>query len=124
MKIEYGCTVRVDRVVIKSSAEISSALDRLSDFTTVRDHVLRNIGASQFKQPYVRVREMINTGSKTKLFISYYPRYRRLAAIRIAVVPDDCAGLKRLELERIMQAFAPCQLVIVEIAFDFSRGSL
>src|SRR5439155_8096939 len=115
---------RVDRVVIKSSGEMANALEQLPpDLTTLCDHARNNIDERRFQEPYGRVRVMFNPVSKTKLFISYQPRYRQVAAIRIAMVPDDLSGLRKPELERIMQAFAPSHLVVVEIAFDFSLGS-
>ena len=98
-------------------------MEQLPDFTTLRDHARNNAHERRFQEPYGRVREMLSAVSKTKLFINYQPRYRQVAAIRIAVVPDDLPGLRRPELERIVQAFAPSHLVIVEIAFDFCLGS-
>ena len=121
--MEHQCALRVDRVVIRSAGELANALEQLRNFTTLCDHARNNIHERRFQEPYGRVREMLNPISNTKLFVSYQPRYRQLAAIRIAVVPDDSSGLRRPELERIMRAFAPSQLVIVEIAFDFCWGS-
>jgi hypothetical protein len=121
--MRYRCTQRVDRVVIKSSGEMANALEQLSDFATLCDHARNNVHERRFQEPYGRVREMFNPVSKSKLFINYQPRYRQVSAIRIAVVPDGLTGLRRPELERIMQAFAPSHLVVVEIAFDFCLGS-
>jgi hypothetical protein len=124
-----GCVIRVDRVVFTSGLALPMALDGLSGFTTVRDHALRNIGQSRFGQPYGRVREMIDTVTRTRLFINYNPRFRQLPGLRVTVVPDDASGMQRPELEEILSAFAPYEfpeggLRVVEVASDFTRRGM
>jgi len=113
------CIVRADRQVFTSEIELAAALQALLDFRTERDHALRNAEAPLFWTAYARVRRLINDQTKTKLFINYRPRFRRLASIRVAIVPDDIAGLRRPEFEMILRAFEPYRLVHVELAIDF-----
>lgn len=113
------CVVRLDRVVIVSRADLKEAIRRLRHFRTQSDVVLRNM--DQPFGAYGRSRRMNNDATGTELFINYRPRFRRLAPLRVGVVPDDVKGLQRPELESILRAFEPHQLVIVEIAVDFSR---
>ena len=115
------CIVRADRQVITSETDLAAALRELSDFRTERDYALRNTEAPVFWTAYARVRRLVNDETKTKIFINYRPRYRRLAPIRVAIVPDDFAGLRRPEFERILRAFEPYRLVHVELAIDFPR---
>jgi hypothetical protein len=114
-----ACETHPDRVVLASNGLLKHALAQLPDFRRKRDHAIRNVNAGFFFAPYGRVCEMESGLTKTRLFISYRPRFRRLALMRVAVVPDDISGLQRLELEIILAAFAPCQLRIVEMAIDF-----
>jgi len=119
--MEDECVVRADRQVFTSEVDLGIALQLLADFRTVRDHALKNTEAPHFWSAYGRVRRLVNDQTKTKLFVSYRPRYRRLPAIRAAVVPDDAAGLRRTELEMILRIFEPYRLVHVELAIDFSE---
>lgn len=113
------CIVRADRQVFTSETGLAVALQALSDFRTERDYALRNTEAPLFWTAYARVRRLISDETKTKLFINYKPRYRRLASIRVAIVPDDVAGLRRPEFEMILRAFEPYRLTHVELAIDF-----
>jgi len=113
------CLVRADRQVFTSETELAVALRELADFRTESDYALRNTEAPLFWTAYGRVRRLINDQTKTKLFINYRPRYRRLASIRVAVVPDDFAGLRRPEFEMILRVFEPYRLTHVELAIDF-----
>lgn len=119
--IATECVVRLDRVVFTSRANLQSALQALADFRTESDHGLRNVEEGVFSAPYARVRNLIDDQSKTKVFVHYRPRFRRLPLIRVTVVPDDLKGQNRQELERILRAFEPFELVIVEHAIDFPR---
>jgi hypothetical protein len=113
----------IDRVVLDSTADLKRALDALGEFRTLSDHALRNVDAGLFRGPYGRVRRLLNSGTKTAIFIQYQPRFRRLAPIRVAVVPDDVSGLRRRELEYILSAFVPFRLLILEVRLDFRRRS-
>jgi hypothetical protein len=121
--VDTECIVRLDRVVFRSDAELKSVLQTLSSssFRKGKDHALRNINAGVFSGPYGRVRELTCDRTKTRIRVLYRPRYRRLPAMRVSVVPDDQTGQQRDELETILEAFAPCELLIVEIALDFRR---
>jgi len=111
----------IDRVVFTSEADINWALDALGDFRTLTNRALRNLDAGLFSAPYGRVRRLLNSGTGTEIFIQYLPRFRRMAPVRVAVVPADIPGLRRRELERILSAFAPYRLSIVELRLDFRR---
>jgi len=113
--------VRNDRVVFTSDADLKAALRKLSDFRTVSDYALLNLDLGPYQGPYGRVRNLVNDSTKTRITVSYKPRYRRLSLIRVAVVPNDLPGLRRRELAHILQAFAPHQLAIVEMAIDVPR---
>ena|ERR1700745_317442 len=117
------CLVRADRQVFTSETELGVALRELSDFRTECDYALDNTEAPFFRSAYGRVRRLINDQTKTKIFINYKRRYRRLASIRVAIVPDDVAGLRRPEFETIVRAFEPYRLVHVELAIDFPRNT-
>jgi hypothetical protein len=117
------CIVRADRQVFTSETDLAAALRELSDFRTERDHALRNAESPLFWTAYARVRRLINNQTRTRLFINYKPRYRRLASIRVAIVPDDFAGLRRPEFEMILRAFEPYRLTHVELAIDFPRNT-
>jgi hypothetical protein len=122
-KKDVACTVRADRQVFTSETHLAAAARKLPDFRTERDYALRNTEAPLFWTAYARVRRLINDQTKTRLFINYKPRYRRLASIRVAVVPDDATGLRRPELEMILQAFEPYRLTHVELSIDFPRSA-
>jgi hypothetical protein len=113
----------IDRIALTSTADLAYALDTLSDFRTVSDHALKNVNDGFFRAPYGRVRRLRNSGTKTEIFIQYQPRFRRMAPVRVVVVPADLPGLRRGELERILSAFVPFRLSIVEVRLDFRRGS-
>jgi hypothetical protein len=113
--------VRADRQVFTSEVDLRIALQLLDDFRTVRDYALKNTEGPLFWSAYGRVRRLINDRTQTRLFVNYRPQYRRLPAIRVAVVPDDAAGLRRAELEMILRIFEPYRLVHVELAIDFSE---
>jgi hypothetical protein len=111
----------IDRVVLTSAADLGRALETLPEFRTVSDHAMRNLDAGLFHSPYGRARRLVNDRTKTALFVDYKPRFRRMALLRIAVVPEDVSGLRRRELASILTAFAPYRLVIVELRLDFPR---
>ena len=113
--------VRLDRVVFTSGTDLKAAVGRLSGCRTVSDYALQNLDAGPYRGPYGRVRHLVNDSTKTRVVVSYRPRYRWLPWMRVAVVPDDLSGLRRRELTRILQAFATYQLSTVEMAIDF-RG--
>lgn len=117
------CTVRADRQVFTSETDLAAAVQKLSDFRTERDYVLRNTEAPLFGAAYARVRRLVNDQTKTKIFINYKPRYLRWPWIRAAIVPDDVAGLRRPEFETILRAFEPYRLTNVELAIDFPRNA-
>jgi hypothetical protein len=112
---------KTDRVGFTSGATLKGAIVPLRSFRIESDHSLWNVNADFFQAPYGRVCELVNDGTKTRIFVKHRPRFRKLAPMRVAVVPDDMEGLRRQELEEILQAFAPYRLVIVEIALDFGR---
>jgi hypothetical protein len=116
-----GCIVRIDRVVLRSNVDVKSALERVRDFRTHSDSVLRNV--DQPFGAYGRLRTLSSDATATKLFVYYRPRSRRLASLRVAVVPDDAKGQQRRELERILAAFKPYELVVVELSVDFPRST-
>jgi hypothetical protein len=113
----------IDRVVLTSEADLNRALDALGDFRTLTNRALRNLDAGLFSAPYGRVRRLLNSGTRTEIFIQHQPRFRRMAPIRVAVVPADIPGLRRIELEYILSAFVPFRLSIVEVRLDFRRTS-
>lgn len=115
------CIVRADRQVFTSETDLAAAVQKLSDFRTERDYALRNTETPLFGAAYARVRRLVNDQTKTKIFINYKPRYRRLPWIRVAIVPADVAGLRRPEFEMILRAFEPYRLAHVELAIDFPR---
>jgi hypothetical protein len=116
---------KVDRVGFTSAATFQAARSLLlrSGFGIVRDHSFKNVNDGFFQAPYGRACEMTNQGTRTRIFVKYQPRFRKLAPMRIDLVPADVRGLRRPELETILQAFAPYRLVVVEIALDFGRES-
>ena len=115
--------MRTDRVVFTSDAYLKSAVGMLSDFRTVSDYALQNLDQGPYRGPYGRIRTLVNDSTKTRVRISYKPRYRKLSLMRVAIIPKDLPGLRRWELARILRVFAPYQLSIVEMAIDF-RGSV
>lgn len=109
--------MREDRTVSTSGASLVPALDQISEFRTISD-VARN----NFDQPYGaygRTRRLVCEATGTRIVIDYRPRFRNLASMRVAVIPDDVIGSQRPELDRILAAFEPYELAIVEIAVDF-----
>jgi hypothetical protein len=112
---------KVDRVVLRSQAELLAVVQALLAFRTESDFAQRNVNAGLFLAPYGRIRKMVNDRTKTRLFIQYCPRFRRLAPLRVAIVPDDRRGLKRHELEMITAALKPFDFLIIEVALDFGR---
>jgi hypothetical protein len=46
-----------------------------------------------------------------------------LAPAKLTIIPDDCSGICRRELETIARAFKNIRLLTVEMAFDFSDSS-
>ena|ERR1700693_4372821 len=122
MKSEH-CTElmisKVDRVVLRSEASLGAVVLALPTFRTESDHAQQNVNAGLFLGPYGRLRRLVHDQTKTRLFIQYRPRFRRLAALRVAVVPDDTRGLRRRELEMITAALGPFRFLIIEVALDF-----
>ena len=121
---EAPSEAKVDRVVCESGADLKLAAPRLVGFRCVNDYALRNISDSLFLAPYGRVRQLESTSTGTRVFISYAPRYRSLPLIRIATVPTDEKGARRRELSRLIGAFAPSHLSVVEMAVDFPLGTV
>jgi hypothetical protein len=115
------CIAGIDRVMLRSEAVIKDATKMLPTFRTESDYAQRNANADFFVAPYGRFRRMINDATKTRLFIQYRPRFRGLAALRVAIVPDDRRGLQRREVEIIAAAFAPSHFFVVEVALDFQE---
>lgn len=109
----------IDRVVFISEADLNQALDALGEFRTLTNRALRNLDAGLFRAPYGRVRRMMNSGTRTEIFIQYLPRFGCMAPVRVTVVPDDVPGLRRRELEFILSAFAPYRLSIADICGYF-----
>lgn len=120
-RISGNPVVRTDRVVFTSSADLKAAVGRLS-YRTVSDYALRNMDVPY--GAYGRALNLVNDSTKTRVVVSYRPRFRGLSLMRIATIPEDRPGLRRRELARVLRAFAPYQLVIVEMAIDFSRGAM
>lgn len=114
---------KVDRVAFTSAATFQAARLRLSvaGFCIVRDHSFRNVNDGFFQAPYGRACQLRNEVTRTRIFVKYQPRFRKLAPMRVDVVPDDVRGLRRPELETILRAFVPFRLIVVEIALDFAR---
>jgi hypothetical protein len=115
------CVAKFDRVVLRSQVALEDLLLAIPEFRTTSDCARRNMNAGFFLAPYGRARQMVNDGTKTRLFIQYSPRFRRLAPLRVAIVPDDRRGLKRHELEMITAALKPFDFLIIEVALDFGR---
>jgi hypothetical protein len=120
-KLINDCVAKVDRVVLRSQSSLENLLQALPEFRTVSDCARLNVNSGFFMAPYGRVRQMINDRTKTKLFIQYFPRFRRLAPLRVAIVPDDRRGLKRREVETITFPLKPFDFLIIEVALDFGR---
>jgi hypothetical protein len=125
MKKKKACEVvaKYDRVGFTSTTVFRAARTSLllSGFRVVRDHSLNNVNADFFQAPYGRACELSNEDTGTRVFVKYRPRFRNLAPMRIDVAPDDVRGLRRPELETILQSFAPYSLRSIEIALDFAR---
>ena len=117
----YDVVAKLDRIGFKSSSTLQAARLLLSGFRVVRDHSFNNANANFFQAPYGRACELSNEDTGTRIFVKYQPRFRRLAPMRIDVVPDDVRGLRRPELETILQSFAPSRLRSIEVALDFGR---
>jgi hypothetical protein len=109
----------IDRVVIASTGNFKTALQKLGEFRTLADHSLKNTNDGRFHAPYGRVRRLINDRTQTKLFLHYRPRFVCMWPMRVAAVPDDNFGLGRSELEAILASFSPCHFVAVEFRLDF-----
>jgi hypothetical protein len=110
---------KIDRVVLRSNTALEYFALALPEFRTTSDYARRNVNTGFFLAPYGRARQMVNHRTKTQLFVQYYPRFRRLASLRVAIVPDDRRGLKRKELEKITAALSPFHFLVIEIALDF-----
>jgi hypothetical protein len=117
------CVAKVDRVVVRSNAWLLEFVGAIPEFRTTSDYARRNVNSGYFLAPYGRVRQMVNDRTKTQLFVQYNPRFRRLARLRVAIVPDDRRGLRRRELKEITAALSPFQFLIIEIALDFRNDS-
>jgi hypothetical protein len=115
------CVAKIDRVVLRSQAQLADFVRALPEFRTESDFARCNVNAGLFLAPYGRVRKMVNDRTKTRLFIQYYPRFQRLAALRVAIVPADTRGLQRRELETITAALSPFRFVVIEVALDFRK---
>lgn len=122
-KPEYRlvCTFRLDRLRFTSCGCPATDWVRLADFRAERRHwFLRKKGG---ELPYRQVHRAKNPVTGTTVVQEYDETWPWLDPLRVTVIPDDCSGVQRDELESIVRAFGDHHLHTVECAFDFRFGS-
>jgi hypothetical protein len=110
------CRVRVDRVQAGARSG-SSHLPEFPQFECLRNSFVRS--QTPFRT-YQRVSTYRNDRTKTKLFVQHACIPPWLPPCKVTAIGSDDDGLQRSELESVLGAFGDYQLLMVEIAFDFS----
>lgn len=112
--------VRLDRLRAVAWAKPYWKLQRIPGYRVIKDNRVRPQG---LVTTYERVRELCSETSETHVFWQYRPRPGWLKAWRITLVGDDITGITPREALRILKRCRFSWLVLVELAFDFERGS-
>ena len=113
-------SVLLDRLQVASEAPTPPTPPAIPGYEIVFDHFVR----PQTNIPtYARSRQYRSTRNDTQIFWQYQRRAPWLKPWKITLVADDRYGLTAAEVWQVIRYCRSYQLLIVELAFDFSLPS-
>ena len=115
-----GVRVGLDRIQLLAWPR-GSDLPHIPGFSVRHNRFVRSQTAVN---TYGRVCTLENFISGTRCFIQYVPLLPWLPPAKVTVVPNDLAGLKRTEAERIARTFGEVRPNLVELTVDFSVATV
>jgi hypothetical protein len=113
-------SVLLDRLQITSEAPTPPTPPTIPGYEVAFDHFVR----PQTNAPtYARCREYRSARNRTRIFWQYQRRAPWLKPWKVTLVADDRNGLTSAEVWQVIRYCRSYQLLLVELAFDFSIPS-
>jgi hypothetical protein len=113
-------SVLLDRIQVASEAPTPPTPPVIPQWKLVSDHLVR----PQTDIPtYARCREYMGAGNHAKIFWQYERRCPWLKPWKITLIADDRLGLSATDVWSVVRYCRSYQVLIVELAFDFSTSS-
>ena len=119
-KNQRPCNALLDRVTITGTGS-STPPKEIPGFKMSRDFRPRLRGKIG---TYERVRVFCSTSNSARLSLQYKPLLPWLRPLRFTLVADDQDGITPDQVEAVIAQCASHKLTMVELAFDFGRGSV
>jgi hypothetical protein len=114
--MQWICEIGIDRFIFIASRKAETIPPDIPGFCVVRDFLPRSQTTTR---TYIRVRELVNPDTHTRLWVAYRPRLRGLAPFKVSVGRPDRRRFSRDELGQIVSPFTDYRLLLVEVASDF-----
>jgi hypothetical protein len=115
-----ACRVKLDRFQFKAEVSAGARTPAIPGYRVVSDSLVRS---QTTIKTYARVREYVNSITGTRIFLQHQPLLPGLSPFKATVIGYDCRRLSRREIQQIVRAFRSYQLLLVEVAWDFSPRS-
>ena len=120
-KAQLGVCVRLDRLqILAPVARRRKPPREIKDFVLIRDHF---VGCQTTTSTYARCRTFKSSTNHAEIYWQYAPQKAWLKPWKITIIADDTEGLSRDEIERVLKHCSSYQLLMVEIAIDFSPST-
>lgn len=112
--------VRLDAVKIAADEFRKDAFEQLAGYRRAYDYRLP--GGDE--RMYDRVCQFVNDESRVKIGVSYNRVHSFMPACIALMTPNDQAGMRRLELEEVLEILPNFRFLKLEIAHDFCADSV
>jgi hypothetical protein len=116
----FRVSVLLDRLQVSSEAPTPPKPPLIPGWKVVFDHLVR---PQTDVITYARCREYRSTSNATKIFWQYERRCPWLKPWKITLIADDRFGLSAADVWNVVRNCRSYQILIVELAFDFSTPS-
>jgi hypothetical protein len=122
---QLDLTVRLDRIRVAAKYYSKVALELVQDLRCVYDYdVTKQKKKKGRKISYGRVCRWVNDSTGTQVEAAYLPMQSWLPECVMTLVGNDRTGLRRREVDEILEGIEGLQLLHVEVALDFDADSI
>jgi hypothetical protein len=118
---DLDVTVRLDATKIASDEFWKEGFRQLSGYRLAYDY---RLPGSPTERAYDRVCQLVNDETGLKLGISYNPANGWMPPCMVTLTPNDRTGLRRFELEKILELLPNYRFLKLELAHDFCSDSV